>query len=256
MKKSYLLAGGVSALLLTACGQEDTATGAAEQKEVLEMGTSAEFAPFESRNPQGDIVGFDIDLANYIADELGVELKITDMKFDGLIGALQNDRVDLVLAGMSATDARKENVDFSTEYNHSGEMFVSQKGSGFETLEDLEGLTVGVQLGTIQEEGAKSIIEDEAIDFELKALDDSGALIQEILSGRIDAAYMDKQVALGYIEAQGLDAFDDPTTASPGMAVAFPKGSDLVDEVNAVLAEMEESGKLDELKDKWLTDEQ
>ncbi|MDN5709841.1 MAG: ABC transporter substrate-binding protein, partial [Planococcus sp. (in: firmicutes)] len=186
MKKSYLLAGGVSALLLTACGQEDTGTGAAEQKEILEMGTSAEFAPFESRNPQGDIVGFDIDLANYIADELGVELKITDMKFDGLIGALQNDRVDLVLAGMSATDARKENVDFSTEYNHSGEMFVSQKGSGLETLEDLEGLTVGVQLGTIQEEGAKSIIEEEAIDFELKALDDSGALVQEILSGRID----------------------------------------------------------------------
>ncbi|MGM0897838.1 MAG: ABC transporter substrate-binding protein [Bacillota bacterium] len=256
MKKSYLLAGGVSALLLAACGQEDTATGAAEQKEVLEMGTSAEFAPFESRNPQGDIVGFDIDLANYIADELGVELKITDMKFDGLIGALQNDRVDMVLAGMSATDARKENVDFSTEYNHSGEMFVSQKGSGLESLEGLEGLTVGVQLGTIQEEGAKSIIEDEGIDFELKALDDSGALIQEILSGRIDAAYMDKQVALGYIEAQGLDAFDDPTTASPGMAVAFPKGSDLVEDVNAVLAEMEESGKLDELKEKWLTDEQ
>ena len=256
MKKSYLLAGGVSALLLTACGQEDTGTGATEQKEALEMGTSAEFAPFESRNPQGDIVGFDIDLANYIADELGVELKITDMKFDGLIGALQNDRVDLVLAGMSATDARKENVDFSTEYNHSGEMFVSQKGSGLTTLEDLEGLTVGVQLGTIQEEGAKSIIEDEGIDFELKALDDSGALIQEILSGRIDAAYMDKQVALGYIEAQGLDAFDDPTTASPGMAVAFPKGSDLVEDVNQVLAEMEENGKLDELKEKWLTDEQ
>ncbi|MBU9673636.1 ABC transporter substrate-binding protein [Planococcus sp. CP5-4] len=255
MKKSYLLAGGVSTLLLTACGQAENESGA-EQKEVLEMGTSAEFAPFESRNPQGDIVGFDIDLANYIADELGVELKITDMKFDGLIGALQNDRVDLVLAGMSATDTRKENVDFSTEYNHSGEMFVSQKGPGLETLEDLEGLTVGVQLGTIQEEGAKSIIEDEGIDLELKALDDSGALIQEILSGRIDAAYMDKQVALGYIEVQGLDAFDDPTTASPGMAVAFPKGSDLVDEVNAVLAEMEENGKLDELKDKWLTDEQ
>lgn len=254
MKKSLLLAGGLSALLLAACGQDET--GAAEPKEVLEMGTSAEFAPFESRNPQGEIVGFDIDLAHYIADELGVELEITDMKFDGLIGALQNNRVDLVLAGMSATDARKENVDFSTEYNHSGEMFVSKKDSGLTSLEDLEGLTVGVQLGTIQEEGAKSIIAEEAIDFELKALDDSGALIQEILSGRIDAAYMDKQVALGYIESQGLDAFDDPTTASPGMAVAFPKGSDLVDDVNAVLAEMEENGKLDELKEKWLTDEQ
>lgn len=255
MKKSYLLAGGVSALLLTACGQEDTGTGATEQKEALEMGTSAEFAPFESRNPQGDIVGFDIDLANYIADELGVELKITDMKFDGLIGALQNDRVDLVLAGMSATDARKENVDFSTEYNHSGEMFVSQKGSGLTTLEDLEGLTVGVQLGTIQEEGAKKILEEEGLDFELKALDDSGALIQEILSGRIEVAYMDKEVALGYLAQQDLDAFDDPTTSSPGMAVAFPEGSDLVDDVNEVLAKAEDTGFLKELQDKWLSEE-
>src|SRR5690554_5725982 len=112
MKQSFIIAAGASALLLAACGQEQSESGSAEQKQVFEMGTSAEFAPFESRNPQGDIVGFDIDLANYIADELGVELEITDMKFDGLIGALQNDRVDLVLAGMSATDARKENVDF------------------------------------------------------------------------------------------------------------------------------------------------
>ncbi len=243
-----------TALLLGACGNSND-EGASEKKEVLEMGTSAEFAPFESRNPEGDIVGFDIDLANYIADELGYELKITDMKFDGLIGALQNDRVDLVIAGMSATESRKENVDFSTEYNHSGEMFVTAKDSALTTLESLEGKTVGVQLGTIQEEGAKSIIADEEVTFELKALDDSGALIQEILSGRIDAAYMDKQVALGYIEAQDLGAFDDPTTASPGMAVAFPKGSELVEDINKVLAEMEESGELDKLKEEWLTEE-
>jgi len=255
-KKSLIALFASSALLLGACGSDSTSEGSSEEKKVLEMGTSAEFAPFESRNPEGEIVGFDIDLANHIADELGYELKITDMKFDGLIGALQNDRVDMVIAGMSATESRRENVDFSTEYNHSGEMFVTLKDSELTTLESLEGKSVGVQLGTIQEEGAKSIIADEGINFELKALDDSGALIQEILSGRIDAAYMDKQVALGYIEAQDLGAFDDPTTASPGMAVAFPKGSDLVEDVNGVLAEMEESGELEELKKEWLTDEE
>ncbi|TAA73243.1 ABC transporter substrate-binding protein [Planococcus salinarum] len=255
MKKKSLFIGllASSALLLGACS-DDTAADT-EEKKVLEMGTSAEFPPFESINAEGEFVGFDIDLANYIADELGYELEITDMKFDGLIGALQNDRVDIVIAGMSATDSRRENVDFSTEYNHSGEMFVTPAGSDIKSLEDLEGATVGVQLGTIQEEGANKILEEENVNFELKALDDSGALIQEILSGRIEAAYMDKEVALGYLEQQDLEAFDDPTTNSPGMAVAFPKGSDLVDEINEVLAEAEESGFLKELQDKWLSEE-
>jgi len=255
MKKKSLFIGllASAAFVLGACS-DDTAAGSAEKK-VLEMGTSAEFAPFESRNPAGEIVGFDIDLANYIADELGYELEITDMKFDGLIGALQSDRVDIVIAGMSATDSRRENVDFSTEYNHSGEMFVTSEDSDVTSLEDLEGLTVGVQLGTIQEEGAKKILEEEDVDFELKALDDSGALIQEILSGRIEVAYMDKEVALGYLAQQDLEAFDDPTTSSPGMAVAFPKGSELVDEVNEALAKAEESGFLKELQDKWLSEE-
>lgn len=249
-----------AALLLGACGS-DTAdsggsgSGSSEEKKVLEMATSAEFPPFESRDASGEFVGFDIDLAHHIADELGYELNITDMKFDGLIGALQNDRVDMVIAGMSATDQRRENVDFSSEYHFSGEMFITKKDSEVKSLEDLEGKTVGVQLGTIQEEGANKILEEGDINFELKALDDSGALIQEILSDRIDAAYMDKEVAKGYVEAQDLGAFDDPTTSSPGMAIAFPKGSDLVDDVNGVLAEMEESGELKELKEKWEIEE-
>ncbi len=256
ISKKYILTAllASSALFLGACGDDSSKASDTEEK-VLEMGTSAEFPPFESRNASGEFVGFDIDMANHIAEELGYELKITDMKFDGLIGALQNDRVDMVIAGMSATDARKENVDFSTEYHFSGEMFVTAKGSDVQSIEDLEGKTVGVQLGTIQEEGAKAIIEEEGINFELKALDDSGALIQEILSGRIDAAYMDKEVAKGYIEAQDLNAFDDPTTSSPGMAVAFPKGSELVEKINTVIADMEESGEMAKLKEKWKIEE-
>ncbi len=75
------------------------------------------------------------------------------------------------------------------------------------------------------------------------------------MSNRIDAAYMDKAVAQGYIAEQDLKGFDDPTTSSPGMGIAFPKGSDLTEEVNAVLKKAEENGKLQELKDKWLTEE-
>ncbi|MGI2327499.1 transporter substrate-binding domain-containing protein [Planococcus sp. YIM B11945] len=262
MKKSnaFLAMAASVALFLGACGS-DSATpsgesGGSKDDKVLEMGTSADFAPFESRNPSGDFEGFDIDLANYIADELGYELKINDMKFDGLIGALQNKRIDMVLSGMSATEERKQNVDFSTEYNRSGEIFITTKDSPIKTLEDLEGKVLGVQLGSIQEEGANEIKEAEGINYEIKALDESGALIQELLSSRVDAVYMDKAAGEGYVKAQDLTSFDDPTTSSPGMAVAFPKGSDLVDDVNEVLKKAEENGDLQKMKDKWLTGEQ
>jgi polar amino acid transport system substrate-binding protein len=256
MKKWNLIGTlALGAMLLAACGDDAANEKAStEDKKVLEMATSADFPPFESRNTAGEFEGFDIDLANYIADELGYKLEIKDMKFDGLIGALQNDRIDMVLSGMSATDKRKENVDFSTEYNHSGEMFITLKDSDIKSIEDLEGKKLGVQLGTIQEDGAKKI-KAETVDFEIKAVDSANILIQELLSDRIDAAYVDKAVAQGFIAEQDLAGFDDPTSSSPGMGIAFPKGSDLVEDVNAVLKKAEESGKLQELKDKWLSEE-
>lgn len=258
MKKTLLFFMVIFTLVvMTACGQgnkEGTQGGKSEDKKVLKMATSADFAPFESRDPSGKVVGFDIDLANAIADELGYKLEIKDMKFDGLIGALQAKRVDMVLAGMSATEKRKKNVDFSTEYNRSGEMFITLKDSNIKTVDDLKGKTLGVQLGTIQEEGAKEL--QKKINFTAKPLDNATTLIQELLTKRIDAAYLDKSVATGYIKEQNLTGFDDPTSSSPGMAVAFPKGSDLVDDVNKALEKMDKNGKLQELKDKWLKDQQ
>jgi arginine/lysine/histidine transporter system substrate-binding protein len=256
MKKTILFFTFIFTLVvMAACGQSNKDVENGEKtadKKVLTMATSADFAPFESRDPSGKVEGFDIDLANAIAKELDYKLEIKDMKFDGLIGALQAKRVDMVLAGMSATEKRKKNVDFSTTYNHSGEMFITLKDSKIKTIEDLKGQTVGVQLGTIQEEGAKAL--QKKVDFTLKPLDNATNLIQELLSNRIQVAYMDKSVATGYIKEQGLTGFDDPTTSSPGMAVAFPKGSDLIDDVNKVLKTMEENGELQKLKDKWLKD--
>lgn len=242
--------------VLAGCGQnsdEKSTSNSNKGEKTLKMATSADFPPFESRDKEGNFEGFDIDLANIIADELGYKLDIQDQNFDGLIGSLQSGRVDMVLAGMSATDKRKQNVDFSKEYHRSGEMFLSVKDKKAESLEGLKGKTVGVQLGTIQEEGAKEL--SKKYGFKVKAVDNAAVLIQELLSNRIDVAYMDKQVAKGYIEKQGLYGFDDPTTSSPGMAIAFPKGSDLVDDVNKVLDKLESNGKLKELKEKWDLDQ-
>lgn len=232
--------------VLAACGQTEASK---DDKPILKMATSADFYPFESYDTDGNMIGFDIDLANLIADELGYQLEIEDMKFDGLIGALQAERVDMVLAGMSADETRRKNVDFSNEYHRSGEIFLSLPDEEYTDLESMKGKVVGVQLGSIQEEGADELSQEYG--FEVKKIDDAGMIVQELLAGRIDVAYMDKQVGVGYMEEQGLVGFDDPTTSSPGMAIAFSKGNDLVDDVNAVLEELEASGKLQELKDKW-----
>ncbi|MFD1019077.1 ABC transporter substrate-binding protein [Thalassobacillus hwangdonensis] len=251
MKKGIGFGIIILTLVLSLMGCSSSSANESGQKEKLVMGTSADFAPFESRNSEGEFVGFDIELAHAIAEELGYELEIKDMKFDGLIGALQTNRVDMVLAGMSATEKRSKNVDFSTEYNHSGEIFVFSEAT-ISSVEELEGKTVGVQLGTIQEEGAKKLQEE--VDFDIKLVDNSTTLIQELNSNRIDVAYMDKAAGEGYMKEQNLEGFDDPTSSSPGMAVAFPVESELVEDVNQVLKKMEENGELDKLKEKWLQD--
>ncbi|MEG6575408.1 transporter substrate-binding domain-containing protein [Caldibacillus debilis] len=258
-KKTGMIGMMMLVLLLSACGSggSDSANGGAKEgekeKPVLKMATSADFPPFESRDEKGNFIGFDIDLAKIIADELGYQLEIQDMNFEGLIGALQSGRVDMVMAGMSATKERKENVDFSMEYHRSGEMFISLPDSPVKQLEDLKGKKVGVQLGTIQEEGADELSKEYG--FEVKKVDNGMILVQELLSHKIDVAYLDKQVAKGYMKEHGFTGFDDPTSSSPGMAVAFPKGSDLVEKVNGVLKELQENGKLKELKDKWKLDQ-
>lgn len=239
----------VMILVLAACGEKENTNGGSKDKQVLILGTSADFPPFESYNPEGEIVGFDIDIAKLVADELGVELKIEDMDFNGLIAALQTNRVDMVMAGMSATEERRKNVEFSSEYHRSGEMFVTKQDSEITSLDDISGKVVGVQLGTIQEEGAKNLQKE--IDFEVKLIDSATTLIQELLTGRIDIAYMDQTVAEGYIQEQNLKGFEDPTSSSPGMAIAFPKDGELVEEVSAIIDQLIEDGTIAQLEEKW-----
>lgn len=244
-------------LLLAACGSgqdQSEKSGStnenAGEKKVITMGTSADFPPFESRTPEGEFEGFDIDLAHAIAEKLGAELKIEDMKFDGLIGALQTNRLDMVLAGMNSTEERKKNVDFSIEYLEASSTFVTkEEDKAISSLEDLTGKIVGVQLGSIQAEGAKELSEE--YDFEVKIVDNANIIVQELLSNKVDVAYLDKEVAVGFEKEQNLVGWDDPTGAAPGYAVALPKDSELLDDVNKALEELIAEGKIEELKEKW-----
>ncbi|NNU91737.1 transporter substrate-binding domain-containing protein [Geobacillus sp. NFOSA3] len=257
MKKSLLLfiASILLIGLLSACGTGgEQKNGSGEQKKVLKMGTSADYAPFEyiDTTKGNEIIGFDVDLAKMIAKELGYDVQIVDMDFSGLIPALQSGKVDFVLAGMTPTKERKKNVDFSDVYYVARNMIVSKKGSGIKTVEDLKGKTVGVQTGSIQEGEANKIAKK--VDMKIESRNRIPELIQEIQAGRFDAAIIEDTVAKGYLKNSNgkLEGHTIPTNEQEaGSAIAFPKGSKLRDEFNKVLQEKIKNGEVDKLIKKW-----
>lgn len=263
---TFALSCVVSIGLLAGCGTGDDkkddqqgATGgdAPQEKVTLVMGTSADYPPYEFIDTagSGEIIGFDVDIANYIADKLGFELEIRDMDFNGLIGALGSGRLDFVLAGMTPTPERLENVDFSDIYYVAEQTIVSKAENGIDTLDKLAGKKLGVQLGSIQVDLAEDIAEevgDVQIEFRNKISD----LIQELKSNRIDGAIIEDKVAEGHLANNPeLTMFVIQEEGEAGSAIAFPKGSELVDQFNEVLREMEQNGELEKLIEKWFRSE-
>jgi ABC-type amino acid transport substrate-binding protein len=260
MKKAILLLLTViiSAGILVACGSNEEANKKSGDKKVLVMVTSADYPPFEYVETQksDEIIGFDVDLAKAIATKLGYEIQVKDMDFGGLVQALKSGQADFVLAGMTPTEKRKKNVDFSDIYYTAEHLIVSKKDSGIETVEDLKGKTVGVQLGSIQEGKAEEI--NKQIPIKIENRNRIPDLIQEIKSGRFDAAIIEDTVAKGYFEKEkefkGFTVSDDPDEA--GSAIAFPKDSELTEKFNKELKEMKENGELQELVVKWFGGEE
>ncbi|NWQ39923.1 transporter substrate-binding domain-containing protein [Bacillus sp. EB106-08-02-XG196] len=241
----------LAAVVLAGCG-EGKNDNAGENK-TLVMATSADYAPFEyiESDKSDEIIGFDVDLAKAITGKLGYEMEIKDMDFGGLIQSLKSGQADFVLAGMTPTEKRKKNVDFSDIYYTAQHMIISKKDNGIEKVEDLKGKTVGVQLGSIQEGKADEINKTVAITVENR--NRIPELIQELKAGRFDAIIIEDTVAKGYLEKEAdftsFTISDDPEEA--GSAIAFPKDSELTDKFNKELQKMKENGELQELIAKW-----
>jgi polar amino acid transport system substrate-binding protein len=247
--------------ILAACGtsaEEESTTGSGtEDKKVLKMATSADYPPFEYIDTAkgSEIIGFDIDLANALAEKTGYELEIQDMDFNSLIPALQAKQIDLVLAGMTPTPERKENVDFTDVYYTANHMIVSLKDKEIKSIEELKGKTIGVQLGSIQEEKATKI--SEQVELKIENRNKISDLIQELKTGRIDAAIIEDTVANRYFEKdQQLAGFTLTSEDEAGSAIAFQKDSAVTKEFNDALNEMKENGELEKLVIKWFGGEE
>ncbi|WP_160683697.1 ABC transporter substrate-binding protein [Clostridium sp. C2-6-12] len=222
---------------------------AIKAKKKLVVGTSADYAPYEFHaqiDGKDQVVGFDIEIAKQFAKDLGVELEVKDMAFDGLLVALQADKVDMIFAGMTPTDERKQNADFSDIYFTATHRFILRSGeeAGISKMEDLKGKKIGVQKGSIQEGIAKTNFEAGNI----KALDKVPDLVLDLKNKKIDAVLVESTVAdltiqknQGIAIASGLEV-QDP---DGGCAIAMKKGStELQTEINKTLKKLKEEDKI------------
>ncbi len=239
----------MSAVLLGACSQETE--GEATEQNTLVMGTSADYFPYEFVDTaNGDaIVGFDIEIAETITERLGYELKIEDMDFGSLLGALNSGRVDFVMAGMTPTEERKENADFSDIYLSATNLIMT-KDESLQAIEDLSGKKIGVQTASIQENIAK----EQAPDAELVSLNKIPEIVQELNTGRIDAMVIEDTVAQKYLDQDdSFYTFALKEDGEKGSAAAFKLDDELRDQFNEELNKMMESGEIDELVKKWFS---
>ena len=240
----------------TAAAKEESTAAestAAESKEAaggkLVMATNAEFPPYEFHD--GDkIVGIDAEIAQAIADELGMELEIEDIAFDSIIPEIVSGKADMALAGMTVTEDRKASVDFSDTYATASQMIIVKEDSEIAGPDDLKGVTVGVQLGTT---GDIYVSDLEADGTTVERYNKGFEAVQALSQGKIDAVVIDGEPAKTFVsETEGLKILDEAFTVEE-YAIAVKKGNtELLDKVNGALETLKDNGTLDEIVAKYI----
>ncbi|HFI0085125.1 TPA: ABC transporter substrate-binding protein/permease [Streptococcus suis] len=209
------------------------------------------FAPFEYQDESGKYVGIDMELIKAIAEQQGFTITIQNPGFDAALNAVQAGQADAVIAGMSITDARKEIFDFSDAYYSSNILLAVKNGSDIASYEDLKGKTVGAKNGT----ASYTFLENnkDKYGYTLKAFDEASGMYDSLNSGSIDAL-MDDEAVLLYAIQQGRDfATPIPGEKSGEYGFAVKKGAnpELIEMFNNGLASLVESGKYDEILNKY-----
>ena len=255
MKKflAVLLAALMICISFVACSSEkksdDTNTDANTQ-ETLTMATNAEFPPYEYK--EGDkVVGIDAEVAQAIADKLGMKLEIVDTKFDAIIPGVQSGKYDMGMAGMTVTPEREQSVAFSDSYATGIQSIIVKQGSDIKSVDDLsEKAKIGVQLGTTGDIYAKDDFGDEAV----QEYDKGADAVQALLAGKIDCVIIDNEPAKSFVAAnEGLEILKT-SYAEEDYAICFKKdNTELQTKVNDALKELIADGTLQKIVNKYIT---
>ena len=226
--------------------------GCAGSDEIV-VGHDSNFVPFEYRDSEtGDYVGFDIDLVAAIAEEAGFEYRTEPMAFDGLIPSIMADKIDMAAAGMTITEARQEEIDFSRPYYDSGlHLMVHIDNDDITAIEDLEGKVVATRSGTTS---YNYLRDHELVDNDhITPYENIIEAYQELETGAADAVFFDSPALLRYAatEGEGKVKIVGPLYEGQQYGFGFEKGDELRDQVDEALETLIENGTYAEIYEKW-----
>lgn len=245
MRRFYKMKKILVALLFVAAMMTLCACGGSSNK--LVMATNAAFPPYEYVEGK-EIIGIDAEIAKLIADDLGKELIIEDMAFDSIIAAVQSGKADIAMAGMTVTEDRKQNINFSEPYTEAAQVIVVKNGSAVASPDDLSGKTIGVQIGTTGDIYAEDI-EGANIERYSKYFEAINALLQD----KIEAVIVDREPAKVFVkENPDLKMIDEEFTVEEYAIGVAKENTQLLDDINASLKKLKDSGKIDEIINKYI----
>ena len=229
---------------LTACSSSGAALSAVKKAGKLVIATSPDFPPFENLE-NGEVVGIEIDILNKIAEKIGVALVIEQMDFDSVIPGIQAGKFNVGVSGITVTEERKKNVDFSNPYFLASQAIVVTPDSAIASKADLTGKKISVQTGTTAEDYCMGE------GYEVLAFTANNDAAAALTAGKADAWVVDNEVAVALAAEQGLVVLDEAMTSEP-YAFAFPKGSEtLVTEFNKIITEMIADGTIQSIFDQY-----
>ena len=247
MKKKVLclMLAATFAMSMIGCGS------GAEEKETLIMGTEAGFAPYEYMKGN-EVVGIDVDISNAIAEELGMELEIQNMDFDGALAAAASGKIDFVAAAVSVTEERKEQVDFTHEYVNSTEVIVVNKNtpmveSNGDAIDPtvLNDKIVAVQQGNIADIFVTN--KENCTAKEVKRYTKFAQAAEDLKNNKVDCIVMDKYPAEELVKQNDSLMILDGILFEDKYAIGVQKGNeDLLNKINTVIDKLIEDGKIDE----------
>lgn len=241
-------------IAVAGCAKEEAAveTGG-EAKAVITIGVDDTYPPMEFRDDNNDLVGFDIDFANALGAEMGVEIEFKPTAWDGIFSALNSEKYDVIISSVSITEERLEGFEFSKPYLSNGQVIVVKPGdTSINTAADLEGKLVGVQIETTADIAATKQLED--ITFELKRYDDIIQTFTDMKTGRLDAIVVDYAVAIDYTAKNPGDyEITSAQLTNEPIGVCIKKGNtELKSKVDAAIVALQEKGTLVPISEEWL----
>ena len=236
---------------LAACGSsKDSDSNKSSCKAgTLTMGTNASFPPYEYVDDNGKIVGIDAEIAQAIADKLGMKLEIKDMEFESLVPAVKAKSIDLALAGMTVTDERKQSVNFSDSYSTGVQVVIVKENSEIKTVDDLKGKKIGVQAGTTSDTYCSEDFGEENV----KQFSNGSLAVAALANGQVDCVVIDNEPAKNYVAANSGLKILDTEYVTEDYAIAISKDNDeLLKKVNNALKELKDDGTVDKIIGKYI----